>query len=420
MEFHPCVIFLRENAGLDNREFNNDGNYHFYACGDFGNSKKNNNAFGMGEEAKYIVNDLITNGNLDESQRDSAIEEYQAKECIVEVSNNIHDICRFKTAIFENYQASYDDKKEEVVTSDLWDGDAVEFRYAPNEDDVSLLKEETLRLWRWVYSVDAAKPGHNELLVSTVECVKDENNAIYSFDTIIPYNDNFTIIDIAPNFLLNITDAESTQTFSKYNIEKFVTDYLKDEVNNHILYGINEDGNYIITITIPLANLTFAERDGWEPKFFINFTSKHVLNWNYNENTFVETEIEDTAAYRNNKFKNEYTQYFISDSLLFNYLFTERYTMIDNRAKNTFIHTADGLTWDFCFDYDNDTALGCNNRGYLTMDYGVEDIDNADGYPLSTHGGTPAFNANDSALWVNVRNNLYAELQQAYNTSSLA
>ena len=420
MEFHPCVIFLRENAGLDNREFNNDGNYHFYACGDFGNSKKNNNAFGMGEEAKYIVNDLITNGNLDESQRDSAIEEYQAKECIVEVSNNIHDICRFKTAIFENYQASYDDKKEEVVTSDLWDGDAVEFRYAPNEDDVSLLKEETLRLWRWVYSVDAAKPGHNELLVSTVECVKDENNAIYSFDTIIPYNDNFTIIDIAPNFLLNITDAESTQTFSKYNIEKFVTDYLKDEVNNHILYGINEDGNYRITITIPLANLTFAERDGWEPKFFINFTSKHVLNWNYNENTFVETEIEDTAAYRNNKFKNEYTQYFISDSLLFNYLFTERYTMIDNRAKNTFIHTADGLTWDFCFDYDNDTALGCNNRGYLTMDYGVEDIDNADGYPLSTHGGTPAFNANDSALWVNVRNNLYAELQQAYNTSSLA
>ena len=119
MEFHPCVVFIRENAGLDNREFNNDGNYHFYACGDFGNSKKNNNAFGMGEEAKYIVNDLITNGNLDESQRDSAIEEYQAKECIVEVSNNIHDICRFKTAIFENYQDSYDDKKEKVVTSDL-------------------------------------------------------------------------------------------------------------------------------------------------------------------------------------------------------------------------------------------------------------------------------------------------------------
>ena len=54
------------------------------------------------------------------------------------------------------------------------------------------------------------------------------------------------------------------------------------------------------------------------------------------------------------------------------------------------------------------------------MDYGVEDIDNADGYPLSTHGGTPAFNANDSTVWVNVRNNLYAELQQAYNKSSLA
>jgi hypothetical protein len=71
--------------------------------------------------------------------------------------------------------------------------------------------------------------------------------------------------------------------------------------------------------------------------------------------------------------------------------------MIDNRAKNTFIHF-DGLKWNYCFDYDNDTALGCNNRGYLTMDYGVEDIDNADGYPLATHGGDPAFNANDSVV----------------------
>lgn len=119
MEFHPCVIFLRENAGLDNREFDNDGNYHFYACGDFGNSKKNNNAFGMGEEAKYIVNDLIAAGEIEDSEREDKVKEYQAKECIVEVSNNIHDICRFKTAIFEDYQASYDDKKKEVVVSAL-------------------------------------------------------------------------------------------------------------------------------------------------------------------------------------------------------------------------------------------------------------------------------------------------------------
>jgi hypothetical protein len=119
MEFHPCVVFIRENAGLDNREFDNDGNYHFYACGDFGNSKKNNNVFGMGEEAKYIVNELITNGTINDSDKEAKIAEFQAKECIVEVSNNINDICRFKTALFENYQTSYDEKKGKVVEADV-------------------------------------------------------------------------------------------------------------------------------------------------------------------------------------------------------------------------------------------------------------------------------------------------------------
>lgn len=418
MEFHPCVIFLRENAGIDNREFDNDGNYHFYACGDFGNSKENNNAFGMGEEAQYIVNELIANGEIDEAQREEKIAEYQAKECIVEVSNNIHDICRFKTAIFEDYQASYDDKKNEVVESAVWDGDAVEFRYCPDEDDTSIVKAETLKLWKWLYSVDAAAPGRNEVLISDVTRTEAETEIVYTFKTPIPYTDDFAITSIAPNFLFNITEGTSIQTFSKYDVEKFVTNYLKESFENHCRFYHSEDGCYEVELRLPKANLTYENFNGWTPKFFISFTSKYVLNWT-NDSEFTISEVEDTAAYRNNKFKSEYTNFFEQSSLLYFYLFTERFTMIDNRAKNTFIHF-DGLKWNYCFDYDNDTALGCNNRGYLTMDYGVEDIDNADGYPLTTHGGDPAFNANDSVVWVNVRNNLYSELQQAYNAGSLA
>ena len=49
-----------------------------------------------------------------------------------------------------------------------------------------------------------------------------ENNVIYSFDTPIPYTDDFSIIDIAPNFLFNKTSVdaagkETNQTFSKYS-----------------------------------------------------------------------------------------------------------------------------------------------------------------------------------------------------------
>lgn len=420
MEFHPCVVFIRENAGLDNREFDNDGNYHFYACGDFGNSKKNNNVFGMGEEAKYIVNELITNGTINDSDKEAKIAEFQAKECIVEVSNNINDICRFKTALFENYQTSYDEKKGKVVEADVWDGDAVEFRY---KSDKKLAKAETLKLWKWVYSVDAANPGRNEILISNIEKTEYENNVIYSFDTPIPYTDDFSIIDIAPNFLFNKTSVdaagkETNQTFSKYSVSKFVKNILGKEESDHIQTTPNLDGKYRVSIIIPKENLIYADFKDWQPKFFISFDSKYVLNWT-SDSTFEITTTEDTQEYRNNKFKEEYENYFEKDSVLYFYLFTERFTMIDNRAKNTFIHF-DGLKWNYCFDYDNDTALGCNNRGYLTMDYGVEDIDNADGYPLSTHGGNPAFNANDSVIWVNIRNNLYGELQQAYNRSSLA
>lgn len=62
----------------------------------------------------------------------------------------------------------------------------------------------------------------------------------------------------------------------------------------------------------------------------------------------------DSAAYRLDKFRYEFDNYFVSDSIMFYYVFTERHLMTDNRAKNTFWHTSDGLLWDLCFDYDND------------------------------------------------------------------
>lgn len=100
------------------------------------------------------------------------------------------------------------------------------------------------------------------------------------------------------------------------------------------------------------------------------------------------------------EFKKNFENYFVKDSALFHYLFTERHTMVDNRAKNVFPHTTDLVHWDFCFDYDNDTAMGNDNEGGLTLSYGYEDMDNI--------GTKSVFNAADSKLWCKIRD-LFAD-----------
>lgn len=320
MEFHPCVIFIREESTSDWEEFapsydeNENLLYHFYACGDFGNSKKNHEVFGMGEEAAYIVDDLIKNNIIDESERETKIQEYKLKECVVEISNNTHPVTMFKTpdGWDEILPLGFNNATNTLTEyADYWDGDAIEFRYPEdlfaacvNKDNkfseaeisdarerLNILQPQVQRLWKWVQSTDT-----------------------------------------------------TTAT-------------------DQVLYPSAE----------------------------------------YNGVTYNTDSIE----YRQAKFLNEYKEYFIKDSLLFQYLFTDRYLMIDNRAKNMFLHTADGLHWDFTMDYDNDTSLGCENSGYLTLDYNLEDIDSINGIPV--------YNGNDSVLWFNVRTLLKNELEKVYN-----
>lgn len=295
MEFHPCVIFIQETNTANWQEFKPDGQFHFYACGDFGNSKKNHQVFGMDKN------------NL--------------KECVVEISNNTHPIARFKTpdGWDDILPAGFDVNTNQLTDYvDYWDGDAIEFRYPEDlfaacvnkdnkfkEDEIAdartrlgILQPQVQRLWRWIQSTDTTAATNIGLIPSVTYDEVDENGDVIYYDL-------------------------------------------------------------------------------------------------------------DSVEYRQAKFKHEYQNYFVKESLLFQYLFTDRYLMIDNRAKNMFLHTVDGEHWDFTLDYDNDTSLGCENSGYLTLDYNLEDRD--------TVVGIPVYNGNDSVLWENVRTLLKEELEDTYN-----
>lgn len=147
---------------------------------------------------------------------------------------------------------------------------------------------------------------------------------------------------------------------------------------------------------------------------------------------FVITSTDD-------EFKNNLKNWFVVDSALYFYLFTLRYTMIDNRAKNTFWHWAkhyittaesvtlgdkaayytvddeaaginNGYRFDF-WDYDNDSSLGINNSGELTMSYGKEDTD------YRTEGDKSSgyvFNAAESVFFCRVRDLMDSDLQKLY------
>ena len=108
-------------------------------------------------------------------------------------------------------------------------------------------------------------------------------------------------------------------------------------------------------------------------------------------------------------------EYFVVDSALYYYLFTERYTCVDNRAKNTFWHygkCADGIyRWDLCFAYDKDTSLGIDNVGKLVLTYGKEDTDYyVDGDPSSSY----IYRAAESTFFCRIRDLFKDELQAMF------
>ena len=143
-------------------------------------------------------------------------------------------------------------------------------------------------------------------------------------------------------------------------------------------------------------------------------------------------------------FVAELGNWFIVDSALYFYVFTHRYTMIDNRAKNSFWHwskyyiseteaaeigeteasyyvidnTQAAINNGYRFEmwgYDFDTALGINNSGVMSKQYryGREDSDyREDGDSTSGY----LYNEATSVFWCRLRDLMSNEIAAMYQT----
>ena len=115
----------------------------------------------------------------------------------------------------------------------------------------------------------------------------------------------------------------------------------------------------------------------------------------------------DSVEYRLAKFSAELADHFIEEAVIFYYLYTEMFLSIDQREKNAFpTYLADEDRWIVLF-YDADSSCGTDNKGNLTFDYYLEDID-------YTEGGDPIYNGQNSVLWKNIRATRYDEIMAMY------
>ena len=173
-------------------------------------------------------------------------------------------------------------------------------------------------------------------------------------------------------------------------------------------WEILENGNALVSFKT-------GDFTGWETAFEARYPEdnknitrlQQFVAWVASTNTEGQTGEEKAA--RLNKFKTELPQWANVEDAIFYYLFTLTFLCIDQREKNAFpTWNAEMAKWLWLF-YDADSSLGTDNKGNLTFEYWMEDID-------FTAAGDPVFNGQNNVFWTNLRVCFADEIRDMYRT----
>ena len=331
MEFYNCVIFIQETDPdlTTHREFA-DTDWHFYAIGNIGDSKKTDKSRLTDQSDKY--------------------------ECCVELMDVELPLSDFPIDTM-NDAMGYNVDKDTGEKKYIW------------------AKPENLGI---LYEL------HGQF-VKTTDTDVVKNKAYYTYNPETNVHKCFaspTKADLVNLYELDGSYELTTDTEIDYNKTYYVDILEHDDFSEDFTYG----WRYI------------SDEDDAE---VVSFCKQKWIEFY----RFLTTSTDE-------EFKRDFGNYFVKDSALYYYLFTTRYCMVDNRAKNTFWHygkTEDGTRkWDLCWDYDNDTSLGLNNYGKQVYRYGLEDTD-------KDSKGEEVFREMDSTFFCRVRDCFGSELKTMYN-----
>ena len=162
-------------------------------------------------------------------------------------------------------------------------------------------------------------------------------------------------------------------------------------------WEIKENGNALVSF----KNADFSN---WTTSFEARYPEDNTditklqafVTWVASTDTTAAGLSEAQKAARLQKFKDELANWADVDDAIFYYLFTFIFLCIDQREKNAFpTWNADMGKWIWLF-YDADSSIGTDNKGNLTFEYWMEDID-------YTEAGDPVFNGQNNVFWSNLR-----------------
>jgi chromosome segregation ATPase len=398
MEFYNCVVFIQETDPdvTTHREFA-DNDWHFYAIGNIGDSKKTDKTRLTDPSDKYecCVEIMDVGLALSGFPRDTMIDAMgltkDGSEYIWAKNENLNILYEREYSLTADSEINLN--KTYYIEVDGKMVNAMEYTITEVRDYI-WAKNENLGLLYELIDGDYVKTEDTEVDLDKVYYIEVEEkdgdgNVIGTiFSDAMGYTTKeVKIYTYAKNENLNrlyeVAYFKTADTEVNYNKTYYVDILEHDDFSEDYTYGwryISDDEDPDVVNTCKQAWIDFYR--------------------------FVTTSTDED-------FKAHIEDYFVKDSALYYYLFTTRYCMVDNRAKNTFWHygkTVDGTRkWDLCWDYDNDTSLGLNNYGKQVYRYGLEDTDH-------DATGEEVFRQSDSTFFCRIRDLFGTELRNMYQS----